>query len=583
MFQPLQASVSGSLGFGAAKPVTAPARTFAADPPYRSSSLTSQELAAYVPGFLSGETASLYAKRLTLDRAQDLARNDPIAVAGIQRLVDMLVGAGLMLSARPDARAIGIPRKAARAIGQTIESEWNLFWNDPLFRADHRRKVSGNGVFRLGARTMAVAGEATAAMRWRKAGVSRYRTCIQAIDPDRLSNPYGQPDSPGMRGGVEFDDTGAATAYQITDAHPSDWWAGAKTASWTRIPRETAWGRPIFIHAYEPTREDQTRAVSPFAALVARLRMITRHADTEIAAAAVNALFAAFVTSSLSAADVAAGMAPGVALSPTRAAARNEYYAQSHPTIGGVRIPVLPIGDEIKINSSPRQTTAFPAFQTAFLQSIAAALGISYEQLSMDWSKTNYSSARAALNEVWRAIQRMLNVFVEQYVTPIYYCFLEEAIDRGYVAIPGGLDAFHEKPAAWTSARWIGPGRGFVDPETEAVAAQIRMGSLTSTLADEVAEQGKDLEEVLDQIEAEEEMLHERGLTRQTVTGAMPGQTTDQAGDPAKPREPKPGKPAGPSVSGQTAAQSAAGVSAHLTPGYRSGRGHELDDKDIPR
>ncbi len=258
--------------------------------------------------------------------------------------------------------------------------------------------------------------------------------------------------------------------------------------------------------------------------------MITRHADTEIAAAAVNALFAAFVTSSLSAADVAGSMSP-VAVSETRAQQRERLYREERPTIGGVRIPVLPIGDEIKINSSPRQTTAFPAFQTAFLQSIAAALGISYEQLSMDWSKTNYSSARAALNEVWRAIQRMLNVFVEQYVTPIYYCFLEEAIDRGYVAIPGGLDAFHEKPAAWTSARWIGPGRGFVDPETEAVAAQIRMGSLTSTLADEVAEQGKDLEEVLDQIEAEEEMLHERGLTRQTVTGAMPGQTTDQAGD----------------------------------------------------
>ncbi len=194
MFDRLKAS----LGFGAAKPTTVPARTFAADPPYRSSSLTSQELAAYLPGMLSGDTASLYAKRLTLDRAQDLARNDPIAVAGIQRLVDMLVGAGLMLSARPDARAIGISRKAARAIGQTIESEWNLFWNDPLFRADHRRKVSGNGVFRLGARTMAVAGEATAAMRWRKAGVSRYRTCVQAIDPDRLSNPYGQPDSPGI-------------------------------------------------------------------------------------------------------------------------------------------------------------------------------------------------------------------------------------------------------------------------------------------------------------------------------------------------------------------------------------------------
>lgn len=505
-------------------------RNVALDPAYRSSSLTSQELAAYLPAMASGDSASLWNARLTLDRAHDLARNDPIAVAGVNRLVDMLVGRGLNLSARPDAVALGLDRKVAREIGRKFEAEWNLFWNDPLKRADFRRRMTGNGIFRQAARTMVRGGEAAAALRWRKAGKCRYRTCVQTIDPDRVKNPNGAPDSLKMRGGVEFDDDGAPVAYHVTEAHPADWFAGARTTIWTRIPRETVWGRPIFVHAYEPDREDQTRAVSPFAALVSRLRMITKHADTEIAAAAANALFVAFVTSSLSAGDVGQSMTPGQ-ISETRADARAAFYEKARPTLGGVRIPVLPIGDEVKINNSPRQTTAFPAFQAAFLQSIAAALGLSYEQLSMDWSRTNYSSARAALNEVWRAIQRMLAVFVEQYVTPIYYAFLEEAIDRGYVEIPGGLDSFHELPAAWMSARWIGPGRGYVDPETEADAAIKRMGSLVSSLGDEAAEQGKDIEEVLDQIEIDEEMLAERGLTRQTVTGAMPGQDTGAKAD----------------------------------------------------
>lgn len=508
-------------------------RSFAADPAYRSSSVTSQELAAYLPAMASGDSSTLYNARLTLDRAHDLARNDPVAVAGVQRLVDMLIGKGLLLSARPDARALGIDRKTARTIGRKIESEWRLFWNDPLKRADYRRRVTGSGIFRQAARTMTVAGEATAVLRWRKKGTARYRTCVQTVDPDRLRNPMGAPDSIRLRGGVEFDDDGVAAAYHLTEAHPADWFAGTLMTTWVRIPREETWGRPIFIHAYEPEREDQTRAISPFAALVSRLRMITRHADNEIAAAAVNALFAAFVTSSLSAPDVGAAMSPA-ATTESRDQARNKFYANSRPTLNGVRIPVLPIGDEIKINSSPRQTTAYPAFQAAFLQSIAAALGISYEQLSMDWSKTNYSSARAALNEVWRAIQRLLSVFIDQYVTPIYFAFLEEAIDRGYVVIPGGLDAFHAMPAAWLSARWIGPGRGYVDPETEADAAGKRMGLLISSLADEAAEQGEDIEENLDQIEAEEEMLAERGLTRQTVTGAMPGQQQPGQSPPGK-------------------------------------------------
>lgn len=509
----------------------------AADPHYRASSVTSQELAAYLPGMTSGESASLWDRRLTLDRAHDLARNDPVAVAGIARLVDMLVGDGLRLSSRPDWRALGLDRKAARAIGQTIESEWKLFWNDPLKRADYRRRVTGNGVFRLAARTMQVAGESCAVMRWRKASSpARYRTCIQPVDPDRLRNPYGQPDSLKLRGGISFDDDGVPVSAWITNTHPADWWSGIQAYTWTEVPFETAWGRPIFIHAYEPEREDQTRAVSPFAALVARLRMITRHADNEIAAAAVNALFAAFVTSSLSASDVAESMTPVAGAGPSRAAQRTEFYKTVRPTLNGVRIPVLPIGDKVEVNGSPRQTTAFPAFQTAFLQQVASALGISYEQLSMDWSRTNYSSARAALNEVWRSITRMLDVFVGQYVTPIYYCFLEEAIDRGYVVIPGGLDAFHDMPAAWMQARWIGPARGYVDPETEADAASKRMGQLTSTLTKEAGDQGSDIEDVLDDIEAEEEMLAERGLTRQTVTGAMPGQDNG-VGGAAKPEK----------------------------------------------
>lgn len=512
-------------------PTKAPARSIAADPAYRSSSLSTQELAAYLPAMQSGDSATLWNARLTLDRANDLARNDPVAVAGIQRLTDMLVGAQLRLSSRPNAVALGIDRKRARAIGKKIEAEWGLFWNDPLKRADYRRRMTGNGVFRQAARTMIRGGEAVAVLRWRKSSPGptspRYRTCVQPVDPDRLRNPYGAPDSLTMRGGIEFDDDGVPLAGHLTDAHPADWFAGAKVATWTRVPFETAWGRPVLIHAYEPDREDQTRAISPFAALVSSLRMVTRHADTEIAAAAVNALYAAYVTSSLSVGDVAESMTPA-ATTVSRADARTAFYEKTRPTLAGVRIPVLPIGDKIEFNSAPRQTAAFAHFQAAFLQRIAAALGLSYEQLTMDWSKTNYSSARAALNEVWRAIQRMLAVFVDQYVTPIYYAFLEEAIDRGYVEIPGGLDAFHAMPAAWLAARWIGPGRGYVDPETEADAATKRLGNLTSTLEDEAADQGKDLDDILDQIEAEEEMLVDRHLTRQTVTGAMPGQAAGQ-------------------------------------------------------
>jgi capsid protein len=148
-----------------------------------------------------------------------------------------------------------------------------------------------------------------------------------------------------------------------------------------------------------------------------------------------------------------------------------------------VRIPVLQVGDEIKMNASPRPTTAFPLFLTAFLQRVAAARGISYEQLAMDWSKTNYSSARAALNEVWRTISRLFAQFSEQFLDPIRYCVIEEAFDRGYLAPPDGAPDFWELPAAYLNGRWIGPGRGYVDPTKEAEGANMRIDGLLSTLA----------------------------------------------------------------------------------------------------
>ncbi|PVQ41401.1 phage portal protein, partial [Salmonella enterica] len=40
--------------------------------------------------------------------------------------------------------------------------------------------------------------------------------------------------------------------------------------------------------------------------------------------------------------------------------------------------------------------------EQALLRYIAAGLGVSYEQLSRDYSQVSYSSARASANESWR-------------------------------------------------------------------------------------------------------------------------------------------------------------------------------------
>lgn len=506
---------------------------------YRAAGFDATDTAAWLPSRGSADADALPARELTLARVRDVVRNNPVAAAGVDRIVDLIVGPGLRLSAKPDGVALGIddPHEL-RDFARAMQAEWRLFAEDPRFLCDARRTASMNGLFRLLARTLTIADEAAAALTWRETPGARYATCVQTIDPDRLSNPDGAADSATLRGGVEMDIFGAPVAYHVRNAHAGDWWAGMETSTWTRVPREASWGRPVFVHGFEPKREGQTRAISTFNALLGRLRMVSKHAETELESATVNALYAAFVESALPSEEVKGRLDPSTS---TAVGDMFMYFKDNPVRLAGSRIPVLPPGSKITMNHAPRQTAAFGDFQSVFLASIASALGISYEQLSMDWSKTNYSSARAALNEVWRSVSRLRAVFVEQVATPIYYAVLEEAFDRGYlrlpasarpVGLPAGLDdfeVFQLMPGAFTRARWLGPGRGYVDPVKEAEGASMRMSSLTSTLERECAEQGEDYEEVLAQAAIEKAAREELGLPPLAV-GSPNGQPEPETG-----------------------------------------------------
>ena len=88
--------------------------------------------------------------------------------------------------------------------------------------------------------------------------------------------------------------------------------------------------------------------------------------------------------------------------------------------------------------------------------------------------------------------------------------------------MPAGAPGLFEAPAAWLRARWLGPPRGYIDPVKEAQAAQIRIDTMMSTLERECAEQGLDVEEVLDQLAWEQDEISARKLARAS-TGSLLG------------------------------------------------------------
>jgi lambda family phage portal protein len=495
------------------------------DAQYRAASAQAQDLAAWNPHLGSADGDWLRDRDRSVARVRDLVRNDGHAHSAIVKTSDMLVGGGLRLSAKPDHRALGITPEQALEMGDRIEAEWSQFADDPLKRCDLHRRYTMSGIQMLFMKELRQTGEACGLMQWKPERGARYATCVQVVDPDRLSNPQDRMDTEFLRRGVALDEDGAPIGYWFRRAHPGDWMTfSARSSQWDFVERETEWGRPVVIHAFEADRADQSRGVPDMASIVGEFRMLGEFRNLELANATINALFAAFIKSGLDPASAAEMLETSGGSIANMELTRAQHYSEAPVSLGGVRIPVLPIGDEISMNSDSRQTSEFASFQAAFLQSIATATGMSYEQLSMDWSKTNYSSARAALNEVWRWARARSRFFADSVMSPIYLAFLEEAFDKGYVDIPAGAPGFHEMPAAYARAAWIGPPRGYVDPVKDAQGAQVRMETMTSTLEQECAEQGLDWRDVIAQRARERKELDDRGLSTDTsaVLGVVP-------------------------------------------------------------
>lgn len=497
--------------------------------PYDAADSFSDQMANWQPALWSPDNEiNIYRDRI-VSRMRDLARNDGWASGTITRVLDNAVGANYRPIFKPDYRMLRLitGNKAfdatwADEYGKVIEAHWRSWANDPGRYCDVERKQTVSQMLRLGFRHKLLDGDSLLVLQYRRdrlgPGRGQYATTVQVVDPDRLSNPQQNFDMPNIRGGVEIDADGAPVAYHIREAHIGDWWSGAKTMTWQRIPRETSWGRPIVIHDFDMERGAQHRGIGILAPIVQRLKMLIKYDESELEAAILNAIFGAYVESPYDAQMVSSalgdtGFGDGDELSAYQAQ-RTEYYQDKRLNLqNGARIPHLFPNEKIVTLDAARPTSNFDGFESAVLRNIAAATGLSTQQVTQDWSDVNYSSARAAMLEAWKTLTRRRDDFATGTAQPVASAFVEEIHSIESLPLPSGAPDFLEAKAAYCRARWMGPGRGWVDPVAEKKGAILGLDAGLSTLEMEVAENaGEDWEEVMDQRKREIDACLERGL-----------------------------------------------------------------------
>jgi lambda family phage portal protein len=268
------------------------------------------------------------------------------------------------------------------------------------------------------------------------------------------------------------------------------------------IPAKNEYGRKNVFHLYHVTRSGQTRGVPFFTPVLTYFKDLAEYAEAELVAARIAACFSLFITSEASM-DIAVNAG-------YERNASNQLVESLEP---GMIKHLMP-GESITSFNPQRPGATFEPFVERILRAISAALGLPYELVAKDFSKTNYSSARAALLEARRYFKVKQEWLSRKLCQPVWDMLLEEAYLKGEL----GSVSFYDKRSYWSGATWIAPGWEWVDPLKEAKAAEVGLKNGIITHSDLYSAQGKDWEESFEQRKRELDKMNELGLPQNTDT-----------------------------------------------------------------
>jgi lambda family phage portal protein len=506
-------------------------------------SLTAHDVASWNPPRRSADAEIIPEWGTLVGRTRDFDRNNPLAKGAKQTIVDNVVGTGPMLLSDPDWKALGESPEWALEWSEALERKFHAWW---WSTACHAADIlTGDQIVQQMQAAQIMNGDALVLPLWLPDRGDGYATKLQVVETDRLSNPWGAPDGPYLRGGVARDIYGMPLGYHVRKTDPGDFRIGGYASlidDWEYVPRRTEFGRLRAIHFYDQERSGQTRGKPMMTSLVPLLKQADRYIRAEVDAAVANGLVAGVMTTPLDREDVLDLFSKDA---QAYLRARNEHAV----TIQGGKIMTAFPGDKFESFIPGRPNPQFGTFLKNLLMIAACGLDMPYEMLAKDWSNTTYTSGRMSLLEMWRSFNRRRGLIASGLLNPIVDLFAEEQAYAGAIEVKNFEDPIRR--AAYLRCDWIFPGRGWVDPVREAVGAATRLANNISTFAKECAEQGLYWRDVLRQRAIEMKFCESLGLpfvaaTSVRVTSA---ETPNDAGElpapgdqtgPDQPKKPNP-------------------------------------------
>lgn len=323
---------------------------------------------------------------------------------------------------------------------------------------------------------------------------------LEMIDADRLALDrdtwaYRETGNRVIRG-IEMDERGKPLAYWIYPEHPNSPYIARNTTP-DRIPASE------ILHLYRKDRVGQTRGVSWFAPVLNPIRDLGVYIDNELQASAVSSCFAAVIKT-----DGTAGQG----LLPTDGSDTSDGMGNDFEFLEPGLVARLRPGESIESVNPGRPNSAAEPWINLMVRNIGVGVGLGYEKVSRDYSRTTYSSARTAELEDRRRFKRFQRFIIAHLCQPVWDRFCEQAATVNKLTnsdtFPALSDLLDDRRAL-TPVTWQVPEWEWVDPQNEQAAAVSAIQNNMSTLQRECGKLGINWREVLRQRHKEREAEQE--------------------------------------------------------------------------
>jgi lambda family phage portal protein len=423
--------------------------------------------------------------------ARRLVRDTAYGARFVNLVTEQVLGAdGILLQSRVEKRRGGLNV----GLNRTLETAWERWGQPGTCTADGM--LAWAEVEDAFLRSLAIDGEGL--LRLVRGAPNAFGFAVELIDPDYLDDQYTTlaPSGNKIVMGVEVDSFNRPVAYWLYDKHPSEF-----PTKRVRVPADE------IVHAFLVKRIGARRG-EPWSSCV------LTDAST----------LAAFLEASVHAARI--GASRMAAIERDKDVEMDDDFERTVTPDEVAPGQILDLAPGERLNSLNWQypTGEIDPFTKIILRALAAGLNVSYSSLSGDLSDVNYSSIRAGLlveRDGWRKLQRFL---IDRLHWPVYRAWREMAV------LSGQLPA---RPIGdYDRVTWQARGWAWVNPVDEVNANAIALQNRLTTRRKILAEQGLDLEDVLEGLAEEEKMMQSLGLTTDPV--APPAEPARAATPPVR-------------------------------------------------